>query len=141
MQITPLIKSALTYFGLVFGAGFFLGALRVTFLVPSLGLRVSELIEAPLMLIATVLAARFVSSRMIGGATERIVVGLLALILVLLAELGLGLALRGMSPTEVLFNRDLVAGVVYYLLLLLFAAMPRLAWQGDKDGELPHGAS
>ncbi|MBP8296721.1 MAG: hypothetical protein KAX84_11480 [Burkholderiales bacterium] len=36
--------AALTYFALVFAAGFVMGAVRVPFLVPRLGVRVAELL-------------------------------------------------------------------------------------------------
>jgi hypothetical protein len=58
-----LIKAGLSYFTLVFGAGFVLGALRVTLLVPRLGERMAELSEMPLMFAVIVFAARFVIRR------------------------------------------------------------------------------
>jgi hypothetical protein len=45
---------------------------------------------------------------------------------VLLADLVVGIWLRGMSATEVFLNRDPVSGTAYYVSLLLFAAMPAI---------------
>lgn len=39
------VRAGLAYCGLVFGAGFVLGAVRVPFVVPRLGERVAELVE------------------------------------------------------------------------------------------------
>lgn len=47
----------------MFGAGFVLGALRVTLLVPRLGKRIAELGEMPLMFGVILVAARFVIRR------------------------------------------------------------------------------
>ena len=58
-----LLKAAAFYFALVFGAGFVLGMVRVLGVAPRLGTRAAELIEAPLMLAATVLAARWTVRR------------------------------------------------------------------------------
>ena len=58
-----VLKSAATYFALVFGAGFVFGAVRVTWLVPRLGERAAELAEMPLMFVVIVFAARFVVRR------------------------------------------------------------------------------
>jgi hypothetical protein len=49
------IKAGLAYFALVFGAGFVLGVLRVSFLVPRFGERIAELGEMPLMLAVIVI--------------------------------------------------------------------------------------
>jgi hypothetical protein len=57
------IKAGLAYFALVFGAGFVLGVLRVSFLVPRFGERIAELGEMPLMLAVIVIAARFIMRR------------------------------------------------------------------------------
>lgn len=60
---TQLIKAGLAYFALVFGAGFVLGALRVSFLAPRFGERIAELSEMPLMFVVIVIAARFIMRR------------------------------------------------------------------------------
>ncbi|MFO0721007.1 MAG: hypothetical protein U0319_09760 [Nitrospira sp.] len=122
---------AFAYFLIVFGAGFLLGTIRVLLLLPVLGERAAELLEMPFMLIVIVLAARWIDRRFLAGVDDRgrIVVGLLAFGLVLSAEFVVGIALRGMTPRDVLFARDPVSGAAYYLSLLLFAVMPWLIAQ------------
>lgn len=121
-----VVKSALLYFLLAFAAGFALGAIRVPFLVPRLGERVAELIEAPLMLAAIVLAARFVVAHTARGrgTGALLAIGALALALLLTVEFTVVLKLRGLALGDYFAARDPVAGTVYVLLLLAFAAMP-----------------
>jgi hypothetical protein len=121
-----IFKSAILYFSLVFGAGFILGTFRVLLLVPNLGDRVSELIEMPLMLIVIVLAARWINQHLsdVKDSLAHLWIGLGALSLVFVAELGVGVFLRGQSPIEALVNRDPVSGTAYYLMLGAFALMP-----------------
>lgn len=61
---TRILKSGFAYFALAFGAGFLLGAIRVPFLVPRLGVRSAELIEIPFMMVVIVLAAERLKSRL-----------------------------------------------------------------------------
>jgi hypothetical protein len=123
-----VLKPAAVYFALVFGAGFILGTCRVLWVVPRLGTRAAELAESPLMLLVTVLAAGWINRRFLVGArpTARLSIGLIALALLLTAEAGLGIALRGGSVLEVLLNKDPVSGTVYYVLLGVYALMPWL---------------
>lgn len=121
-------KAALAYFALVFATGFVLGLVRVPFLVPRFGERTAELLEMPFMLVAIVLAARWVvrhfglamSARTCLGA------GALALALLLAVEFGVVLSLRGLTLEQYFASRDPVAGAVYLAMLLLFALMPAL---------------
>jgi len=121
-------KLAVLYFLLVFGAGFVLGTIRVLVVVPQLDERTAELLETPLMLIVIVAAARWINNRdpQVHKRSAQIQIGVIALGLVLSADLVVGVTLRRMSPLEVLLHRDLLAGIAYYLSLLLFAAMPWL---------------
>jgi hypothetical protein len=121
-------KLAVLYFLIVFGAGFVLGTIRVLVVVPQLGERTAELLEMPVMLIVIVAAARWINRRdpEVHGRSALIQIGLMALGLVLAADLVVGVAIRGMSPVEALLPRDPVSGTAYYLSLLLFAAMPWL---------------
>jgi hypothetical protein len=129
----------MAYFSLAFGAGFVLGAIRVPFLVPRLGERIAELIEMPLMLVVIVLAARFITQRFALPATApvRLGAGLLALALLIAAELLLAVALQDRSLGDYVSSRDPVSGAVYLAMLALFAAMPLLIcrrWFGHKPG-------
>ncbi|BDC51554.1 hypothetical protein F183_A38700 [Bryobacterales bacterium F-183] len=123
-----MLYSALLYFAAVFGAGFVLGPIRVLYLVPRLGERWAELLEMPVMWTVIVLAARWVvqrrrrRQRMAAG--EAAVVGAVAFVMLLAAEFGFVLWLRGISIGEYLATRDPMSGAVYYASLVGFAMMP-----------------
>jgi hypothetical protein len=123
------VKAGLLYFTLVFSIGFVLGPIRVLWAVPRFGERSAELMEAPLMLAAIVIAAGWISRRVAAPKTSGrlLVVGLLALALLVAAELTVVLALRGLTLAEYVQSRDPAAGAVYLGLLALFALMPMLA--------------
>jgi hypothetical protein len=122
------MKAGALYFALVFCAGFVLGTLRVLVVVPRLGGRAAELIEAPLMLAVTFLAARWTVRRLAVPPqwTRRLGMGAVALGLLLAAEFTLVLGLRGLSLREYFATLDPVSGTVYYALLGVFALMPVL---------------
>lgn len=126
-QSSKILKAALVYFAIVFGAGFVLGTLRTLFAVPLFGERVAELTEAPLMLAVIILAARWVVRRFALEARTvfRLGVGLIALGLGFIFEFTL-LKVRGLTLIEYFETRDPVAAAVYYLTLMLFALMPLL---------------
>lgn len=122
-----MIRRGVTYFAIVFSAGFALGIVRVSLLVPRIGDRYAELLEAPVMLAVIWLAARFVTWRF--PARRRfgyVVSGAIALVLLLTFEFTVVITLRGLSIAEYLSGRDPVAGIVYVAMLMLFAIMPRL---------------
>jgi type IV secretory pathway TrbD component len=123
-----IIEAGVIYFALVFGAGFVLGTIRTLWVAPRVGTRRAELMETPIMLAVTVLAARWVVVRLSVPATAsaRVAMGGIALLLLLFAEFGFMLWLRGLTIREYLANRDPVAGRVYYVMLAAFAAMPLL---------------
>lgn len=120
------MKSAAIYFAIVFGVGFALGPIRVLWLEPRLGVRTAELIEAPFMLLAVILAGRWVGGRLCAGCSPaaRLGAGLVAAGVVLVADLGVGVGLRGMSVLEVFTARDPVSGPVYYAFVALTAVVP-----------------
>ena len=117
----------ITYFILVFSVGFALGTIRVFWLVPQVGERVAELIEAPLMLAAMYFSARFVTHRFPASRPiEYIYSGVVALALLLAVEFSVVLGLRGLSITQYFAERDPIAGAVYLVMLVVFTAMPWL---------------
>ncbi len=121
-----VIEAALVYFALVFGLGFLLGSIRVTFIVPQLGTRNAELLEMPFMLVGIFLAARFIVKQFVLPKTilAYLSVGMLALSLTLLAEILLVVVLQRGTIRQYFKSRDTVSGSAYILLLILFALMP-----------------
>jgi len=126
--ITQIPKAGVFYFAIVFGAGFVLGTVRTLWLVPRVGTRIAELMEAPLMLVITIVAARWIVLRLAVPARRfaRPGIGAIALGLLLFAEFGLVLWLRGISIRVYLATRGPVSGTVYYTMLGLFGLMPLL---------------
>jgi len=131
-----ILKAGTLYFALVFGAGFVLGTIRTLWVVPSVGMRKGELMEEPLMLVVTFLAARWVVRRLRlphRGLT-RLGMGFVGLGLLVAAELGFVLWLRGMTIREYVASRDPVTGTVYLGMLGVFAVMPLLV-AGGRVGD------
>ncbi|MFI5102663.1 MAG: hypothetical protein ACHP9V_04735 [Terriglobales bacterium] len=121
-----ILKAGALYFAFVFGAGFILGPIRIVWVVPRLGTRTAELLEAPIMLVIAVIAARWIARRLAVPPTwsSRLGMGAIALALMLFAEFTLVLSLRGMSFRDYLATRDPVSGTVYYATLVVFALIP-----------------
>lgn len=124
--VRTILRAGAAYFALVLGAGFVLGSVRVPLLVPRLGARWAELIEMPVMLIVIVLAARWVVAHFaLPPATgPRLATGLLALVLLVAAELGLAVLIQNQPLAATIASRDPVSGSVYLAMLGLFALMP-----------------
>lgn len=127
-HLLSVLKAGVTYFCLVFGAGFILGPIRILFIVPRFGERIAELMEMPLMLLVIAFAAKWVVRKFEVRAAvgDRLEMGLLALGLVLLLEFTLVLKLRGLTLADYFRERDPVSDTVYYLMLGVLAIMPLL---------------
>jgi hypothetical protein len=123
-----ILRAGLAYFALTFGAGFVLGPFRILVLVPRLGARAAELVELPVMIGITWLAARWVMQRFSVPPQwgPRLSVGVLAGALLLFAEFTLVLRLRGLTLEEYFATRDPVSGTAYYAAVLLLVLMPLL---------------
>ena len=123
MQIAA---AAALYFAIVFSAGFLLGAIRVLWLEPRVGPYVAVLCEAPCILTVIVTAASWVPRVM--KLQRRLaalsLMGIGALILQQLADLVVGIALRGNRPADQIDQFTRPEGKIYLLLLLAFAIMP-----------------
>jgi len=119
-------KAGVLYFMLVFSAGFVLGTIRTLWVVPKLGVRTAELIEAPLMFGLSILAARWVVRRLRlpPDYSKRLAFGCVALGLMLLVEFTFVLWIRGLTIREYIATRDPISGAVYVLTLGAFAVIP-----------------
>lgn len=124
-RISRVVKAGLLYFFLVFLTGFLLGVIRILLIEPLIGVRWAELSEMPLMLIAIVLASRWVvQHEKLEDLADRLWVGGLALLFMLAMEVFLVLQLRDMSLQEMAASRDKVSGSVYLIMLCVFALFP-----------------
>ena len=121
-----VIKAAFVYFGIVFSMGFMLGALRTFWVAPRLGSRSAELLEMPVMLVVTLLAARWVSERVAVSArrSASIGIGLLALGLLIVAEVLVGVTLQRTTVVGALVKPDPISGAAYYASLVVFVIAP-----------------
>ena len=83
------------------------------------------------MLVAIYLSARFITQRFAASRrVDYLYSGLVALIILVILEFSVVLGLQGISIREYLAERDPVAGAVYVVMLVLFAAMPWLVSKG-----------
>jgi len=126
--VTHVVKAGALYFVVVFAVGFMLAAIRTLWVIPRVGTRTAELMEMPIMLVVTIVAARWTVLRLLVPMmwSARIEMGCMALVLMLIAEFGFVLWIRGLSIKEYFATRDPVSGAAYYLLLIVFAIMPIL---------------
>ena len=99
--------------------GFVLGTIHTLWVVSRVGTRMAELMETPIMLVVTIVTARLLVLRLAVPSTPSAGLGMgcIALALLLVAEFGLVLWLRGLSIREYLATRDPVSGTVYYVMV------------------------
>jgi hypothetical protein len=123
-----IAAAAALYFAIVFSVGFLLGPIRVLWLEPRVGPVLAALSEAPFLLAAMVVAARWVPRlvKLQQSPMSLALTGVGALVLQQLADFAVGIGLRGMSLSEQLGNFATGAGMVYAALLVGFAVMPLL---------------
>ena len=131
--LLEIFKASTIYFAIVFGFGFVFGTIRVLWTVPRFGERVAELIEMPLMLIAIIFGALVIKRFCAGRTLVAVGSGVVALGLLVLAELELVMRLRGLTLSQYIATRDPVSGTVYLLMLVIFALMPWLVARSTRD--------
>ena len=116
----------LLYFGVVFAVGFLLGPFRVWWLEPRFGPIIATACEAPFMLLAILVAARWVPRVMNIRRDPKtlVLIGIGSLVLLQIADFTIGFWLRGISPKEQFVQLLTGQGNIYVVLLALFAIMP-----------------
>ncbi len=121
-----IVVAALVYFAIVFGVGMALGPIRVLWLEPRLGPTLAVVCEAPFLLAAMLMAARWVprKTQLGNGVVPLASMGIGALALQQAADLALGVWLRGLTPAEQFASFATLSGAVYLALLVIFASLP-----------------
>ncbi|MGL4636137.1 MAG: hypothetical protein ACRCWF_09160 [Beijerinckiaceae bacterium] len=124
----PIFIAGLVYFGIVFGAGFVLGVFRELVLTPVYDKTAAVLIESPFLILAIIIGAWIaVHRRAIGQSRLSLfLVGLIGLVLLQVADFGVGLGLRGITIQEQLDYLKTTAGQIYLGLLAIFLIMPMI---------------
>ena len=128
-RFTRIAAAALSYFLIVFAVGFACGPVRVFWLEPRLGEVLATLCEAPFLLTAMVLAARWLPGalRLKRDIASLALMGVGGLLLQQFADFAVGAFLRGMTPAQQVARFSTPPGLIYAALLVAFAAMPALA--------------
>ena len=135
------LKAGVIYFLPVFALGWVLGPIRVLWAVPHFGRLTPLLFEAVIMLIAMFISAWWVIRRFDVGWSlpATIGMGLVAVAILLPAEIAGALWVRGLSPRRYLASFAATPGVISLLMFVLFGAMPALVTllTGGRVGQSP----
>jgi len=123
-----VLKAGLVYFGVVFAAGFILGAIRVLVLVPRLGEMVAVLLETPLMLAVSWFASRWTTKRISvpGEVSPRLLMGMIAFALLMMAEAGVSVFAFGRTINDYLAEYLSAPGAIGLAAQIAFAIIPAM---------------
>jgi hypothetical protein len=128
-----ILWAAFLYFAIVFGTGFVVGPVRVLVLEPRLGALAAVLIEAPILVAAMIIGAKLVLRRVgVVRPGELIAVGIVALLLQQVADVALGIVLRGMTIGDPWSHFLTTPGLAYVALLTAFALMPWVVGRRER---------
>jgi hypothetical protein len=113
-----------------------LGPIRELLVVPRIGRTAGVLLEAPLMLAAVIIAARWTTCRLAVAPTlsMRIITGLVALGLLLAAEVAGARWLRGQPIRDYFASFVSISGGTALLMFLVFAVMPAIVMRCEAYG-------
>jgi hypothetical protein len=138
------LKAGAIYFALVFAVGWILGPIRQLWIVPHLGHITGLLLELPLIYNAggDDLRPRWVLRRLNlpHALRTRAQIGVVALGILLPAELAGALWVRGASVREYLASLATVPGLISLLSFLAFAAVPALVGELDACNDKKRAA-
>lgn len=126
--LVQVLKAGTIYFLIAVGAEFVLEVIRLQVVALHVGERLAEMLEIPNVLLATIIGARWVVDRFTLPPLPgiRLSVGLVALILLLIAEGTVILPFHGLSVSEFLATQDPVMGVAPLGALGVLTVMPFL---------------
>jgi hypothetical protein len=122
------LLAAVAYFLVAIVLGFALGLVRVTSVAPHTGPLVAVLLELPVMLAATWFACRaIVSALNVSNAIiPRLMMGLVAFALVLIAEFGIAASIQGRTAARFLASLFTAEGGLGLCAQAFFALFPLL---------------
>jgi hypothetical protein len=125
-QLIRPAGAGFAYAILTFAVGFALGTVRVLLVVPRMGPTVAVFLEVPVILAASwwisrLCIARFKVSRAVAA---RLVMGVVAFLVLMLAEVTLSALLFGRSVTGYLASLTTPAGAIGLAAQLAFAGLP-----------------
>lgn len=125
---TAWMGAGVAYVAMVFPVAFAFGTARVLLVAPRVGETVAVLLEAPLILAVSWLASRVCVRRfqVPPAVAARLAMGATAFLLLMLAELGLGLGLFGQTFEAVLAGFGSAPGAIGLAAQLGFALVPFL---------------
>jgi hypothetical protein len=135
IETIHVVRAGLLYFAIVFAVGFLFGTVRLLLISPLIGAWYATLLELPVMLGVSYVAARVLVRKMhISKDTySRLGMGAAALLFMLVAEFGFVVWFQRISVRDYLAAREPITGAAFYLSLLLFAAMPWLASRSSRQ--------
>jgi hypothetical protein len=129
-----ILHAAVAYFAVVFAAGFLLGVLRTLVLVPRLGELAAVLLELPVILGFAWLACAPILRHWPLRPAAALTMGVVAFLLLMVAEAGLSMLLAGRSLGDHLGLYSLLPQQVGLAGQLVFAVVPwvRVRVGGDQ---------
>lgn len=120
-----IASAAIVYWAMVFALGFVLGTVRVLWVIPLVGLMPATLLELPIILAASWLAAGWLVRRFgIAGGGEALAVGALAFAILMAAECALAGVLTGQTPAQWLADLRQPHALLGLAGQVVFALMP-----------------
>ncbi len=120
-----IANAAIVYWAMVFALGFVLGTVRVLWVIPLVGLMPATLLELPIILAASWLAAGWLVRRFgIAGGGEALAVGALAFAILMAAECALAGVLTGQTPAQWLADLRQPHALLGLAGQVVFALMP-----------------
>ncbi len=120
-----IASAAIVYWAMVFALGFVLGTVRVLWVIPLVGLIPATLLELPIILAASWLAAGWLVRRFgIAGGGEALAVGALAFAILMAAECALAGVLTGQTPAQWLADLRQPHALLGLAGQVVFALMP-----------------
>lgn len=122
-----IASAAIAYWAMVFALGFVLGTIRVTWVIPLVGLLPATMIELPIILAASWFASGWLVRRfVIVRGSEALAIGALAFAILMAAECALAVTLMAQSPAQWLTGLAAPHALLGLAGQVVFALMPWL---------------